>query len=168
LLDSTCQGSASLSLYHTSIQQRPFEYAQLEEKHTIEMAKYQQEKATFDRSQQEQLQQDNAQIEVFLKQLQPLLDRPASCQGTDEIGAIQRVDLFLNERASVGSKPARKVALFITDGEHNTSGSKQAPAFKSQPELIVVSGGKGAGIFEALKPVKFESIDAAVADIVKR
>ncbi len=143
-------------------------YARLEEAQTAKIAKYQRQKAAFDRSQLAQVQQKDAKVEAFLKQLKGLLARPANCQKTDEIGAIKRVDLSLSERTAVGSKPARKVVLFITDGEHNASKEKLAPTLKSHAETLVVSNGKGVGIFDSMKHVPFESIDAAIADIIAR
>jgi hypothetical protein len=143
-----------------------FDRVLLKEEWDKKMAVYQVAKAKFDRDLQARTQQDNARIDAFLKQVRPLISAPANCKATDILGGIARADLALNERTPQGAKPLKKVALFITDGEHNTTKATKPPAFKSKPELLVVSGGKGTGIFESLNPVKFESIEAAIVDIL--
>ena len=142
------------------------EYAKLQEDREAKVAVYQKQKATFDRANQAQVKVNQVQIAIFLKAAKSVLAAPPTCQSSDIVGGINRVDLFLNERQPAGAIPARKVAFFITDGEHNTTGATKPPEMKSQPEIIVVSPGAGAGMLEQLQPIKFESIDAAIADIL--
>lgn len=144
------------------------EYAKSQEERETKVAEYNQQKAAFDRANQAQLKANEVQIAIFLKAAKSVLAAPPTCQSTDIVGGIKRVDLYLNERQPAGAIPARKVAFFITDGEHNTTAAKQPPEMKSKPEIIVVSPGSGAGMLEQLNPVKFESIDAAIVDILSR
>jgi hypothetical protein len=145
-----------------------FENAQLQEKNNAKLAQYQTIKAEFDRQQQAKVTADKAQIATFLQQVAPLLNQPATCAASDMIGIIERSDLFLQERQPAGTENPRKVMFLITDGEHTATKAKQVPELQSKAEVTIVSGGKGAGIFEPLKPVKFDAIDAAISDILSR
>ena len=144
------------------------EYAKLQEERDGKVAAYDKQKAAFDRANQAQLKVNEVQIAIFLKAAKSVLAAPPTCQATDIVGGINRVDLFLNERQPAGAIPARKVAFFVTDGEHNTTAATKPPEMKSKSEIIVVSPGAGAGMLEQLQPIKFESIDAAIADILSR
>jgi uncharacterized protein (DUF885 family) len=145
-----------------------FENAQLQEKNNAKLAQYQLVKAEFDRQQKAKNTADKAKLATFLQQVAPLLNQPATCQASDMIGIVQRSDLFLQERQPAGSENPRKVMFLVTDGQHTASKAQQVPELQSKAEVVVVSGGQGAGIFEPLKPVKFDAIDAAIADILSR
>lgn len=144
------------------------EYAKLQEEREAKVAAYDKQKAAFDRANQAQIKANEVQIAIFLKAAKSVLAAPLTCKSTDIVGGINRVDLYLNERQPAGAIPARKVAFFVTDGEHNTTEETKPPEMKSKPEVIVVSPGSGAGMLEQLQPVKAESIDAAIADILSR
>jgi hypothetical protein len=144
------------------------EYAKLQEERESKVAAYDKQKAAFDRANQAQLKVNEVQIAIFLKAAKSVLAAPPTCQSTDIVGGIKRVDLFLDERQPAGAIPARKVAFFVTDGEHNTTAATKPPEMKSKPEIIVVSPGSGAGMLEQFQPQKFESIDAAIEDILSR
>jgi hypothetical protein len=144
------------------------EYAKLQDEREAKVAAYDKQKVAFDRANQAQLKVNEVQIAIFLKAAKSVLAAPPTCQATDIIGGIKRVDLFLNERQPAGAIPARKVAFFVTDGEHNTTAATKPPEMKSMPEIIVVSPGAGAGMLDQLQPQKFESIDAAIEDILSR
>jgi hypothetical protein len=145
-----------------------FENAQLQEKTNTKQAQFQTVKAEFDRQQQAKTATDKAKIVSFLQQVAPLLNQPATCQASDMIGIVQRSDLFLQERQPAGSDNPRKVMFLVTDGQDTASKAQQVPELQSKAEVVVISGGQGAGIFEPLKPVKFDAIDAAIADILSR
>jgi hypothetical protein len=144
------------------------EYAKLQDEREAKVAAYDKQKVAFDRANQAQLKANEVQIAIFLKAAKSVLAAPPTCQATDIVGGIKRVDLFLNERQPAGAIPAREVAFFVTDGEHNTTAETKPPEMKSKPEIIVVSPGAGAGMLELLQPNKFESIDAAIEDILSR
>jgi hypothetical protein len=144
------------------------EYAKLQEERETKVAAYDKKKAAFDRANQAKLKANEVQIAIFLKAAKSVLAAPPTCQSTDIVGGIKRVDLFLNERQPAGAIPVRKVAFFVTDGEHNTTVATKPPEMKSKPEIIVVSPGSGAGMLEQFQPHKFESIDAAIEDILSR
>jgi hypothetical protein len=144
------------------------EYAKLQEEREGKVAAYSQQKAAFDRANQAQKLANELAIATFLKEAKPILAKAPTCRATDIVGGIKRVDLYLTERQPAGAIPARKVAFFVTDGEHNTTPATKPPEMKSKAEIVVVSPGSGAGMLEQLNPVKFESIDAAIADILSR
>jgi hypothetical protein len=144
------------------------EYAKLQEAQEAKVAAYDKQKAAFDRANQAQLKVNEVQVAIFLKAAKSVLAAPPTCQATDIVGGIKRVDLFLNERQPAGAILARKVAFFVTDGEHNTTAATKPPEMKSKPEIIVVSPGSGAGMLEQFQPHKFESIDVAIEDILSR
>jgi hypothetical protein len=144
------------------------EYAKLQDEREAKVAAYDKQKVAFDRANQAQLKANEVQIAIFLKAAKSVLAAPPTCQATDIVGGIKRVDLFLNERQPAGAIPAREVAFFVTDGEHNTTAETKPPEMKSKPEIIVVSPGSGAGMLEQFQPHKFESIDAAIEDILSR
>jgi hypothetical protein len=144
------------------------EYAKLQEEREAKVAGYNQQQAAFDRANQAQQLANELAIARFIKDVKPVLGKASTCKATDIVGGIKRVDLYLDERKPAGAIPAREVAFFISDGEHNTTAATKPPEMKSKPEIIVVSPGSGAGMLEQLNPVKFESIDAAIADILSR
>lgn len=144
------------------------EYARLQGEHEEKVAAYDKQKAAFDRANQVQRKANEVEIAIFLKAAKSVIAAPPTCKSTDLVGGINRVDLFLNERQPAGAMPVRTVAFFVTDGEHNTTAVTKPPEMKSKPEIVVVSPGAGAGLLEQLQPTKFESIDAAIEDILSR
>ncbi len=142
------------------------EYAKLEQGYSQRVTEYKTKKAEFDRANQVQRKANEVEIAIFLKAARSVLAAPPTCKSTDIVGGIKRVDLFLSERQPAGSISAREVAFFVSDGEHNTTAATKPPEMKSKPEIVVVSPGSGAGMLEQLQPTKFESIDAAIEDIL--
>jgi hypothetical protein len=144
------------------------EYAKLQDEREAKVVEYNKQKAAFDRAIQVQHKANEVEIAIFLKAAKSVLSAPPTCKSTDIVGGINRVDLFLNERQPAGAMPVRKVAFFVTDGIHNTTAATKPLEMKSQPEIVVVSPGAGAGMLEQLQPTKFDSIDAAIDDILSR
>jgi hypothetical protein len=146
----------------------PFDNTKIRDKNQAKLEQHKTIQAEFDRQQQTKATTDQAQIDTFLQQVAPLINQPATCAASDMIGIVKRSDLFLQERQPAGSDNPRKVLFLVTDGEHTATKAQQVPALQSTAEVVIVSSGKGAGIFEPLKPVKFDSIDAAIVDILSR
>jgi hypothetical protein len=140
----------------------------IQEQQDIGMAAYHKQKADFDKRQQAKEVADKAQIVEFLKTVQPLIEKPANFPASDMRGIVLRGNLALQERQPVGKQSLRRVLFLITDGEHNATKDTKVPPLDAQTELVIVSGGKGAGTFEPLKPEKFDSIDAAIEYILSR
>jgi hypothetical protein len=140
----------------------------IQEQQDLEMATYRKQKADFDKSQQAQEVADKAEIVNFTKIVQPLIERPANFPASDMRGIVLRGNLALQELQPVGKQSPRRVLFLITDGEHNATKDTKVPALDAQTELVIVSGGKGAGIFEPLNPKKYDSIDSAIDYILSR
>ncbi len=98
-------------------------------------------------------------IKRFVPQLEPLLQRPVNCQGTDIWGAIARTNLFLNENDAVWSQSPRRFAVFITDGIHEAEGKRTT--IGGETEVLLINGSASAGVFKNLKHQAFESVSSA-------
>lgn len=98
-------------------------------------------------------------IKGFVPQLEPLLERPVDCQGTDIWGAIARTNLFLNENDAVWPQSPRRFAVFITDGIHEAEGKKTT--VDGGTEVLLINGSASAGVFKNLKHQAFESVSSA-------
>jgi hypothetical protein len=136
-----------------------FKMAELRRQYQKDLSRYQTELVARDRAVQEHNTENEGKITTFIQQIKPILDQTASCGSTDIVGVLQRGDLFLQEPETNGAK---KVALLITDGIHNTSGVPGKLPWHNSAEVLTVSGGQGVGILNDLKPKSFESIDAAI------
>ncbi len=136
-----------------------FKLSELRRQYQKDLSQYQTEQIAFDRALQQRKTDNQKNIDTFVKNIKPILEKIASCPSTDIVGVLQRGDLFLQEPGANGSK---KVALLITDGIHNTSAVAVKLPWHNSAEVLTVSGGQGVGILSDLKPKLFESIDAAI------
>lgn len=103
--------------------------------------------------------QSEERIKRFVPQLEPLLERPVDCPGTDIWGAIARTNLFLNENDAVWSRSPRRFAVFITDGIHEAEGKETA--IGGGTEVLLINGSASAGVFKDVKHQAFESVSSA-------
>jgi hypothetical protein len=145
-----------------------FAKAKLQEEQQVKLAAYQQQKNVYDQQQQSKAKADQARVDKLLAEVKPMLEKPEGCTASDMVGIVNRANLALQEPPATGAPKPRRVLFLITDGEHNATKDSKVPTLDAQTELVIVNGGKGAGIFEPLKPVKFDSIDAAIAYILSR
>lgn len=83
---------------------------------------------------------------------------------------IVRSDLFLSEPTTYG-KAARNVIIVVSDGIDDVNVAPPPP-LASHADLLVVNGVGTTAYLEPLKPLRFESLDAAlrfaVAEEVRR
>ncbi len=103
-------------------------------------------------------------IQNFEEQIRPLIQQRADARTTDIWSAVSRCDLFLSENGASWSRPARRYAVFITDGIHDAR-TKFVP-IKSGAKVIVVNGSASLGNLEILEPIRFESAEAAFRFII--
>lgn len=103
-------------------------------------------------------------IEEFKAKLRDLLSRPANAARTDIWGAVRRSELFLNE-PEAWRLAAHRYAVFITDGIDNVYGRVGA---MPDTKLILVNSAGSVGALEVLKPLRFESQEAAFRYITVR
>ncbi len=149
----------------------PFKVEKIQQEYQLKLDRYNQSEA-------EKLQaislyeQDLKQREVivdrefdqFKTQLQPLLEQPATCQNTDVWGALNRIDLFLNEDTSTWNLQPRNFAVLITDGEHNTE--HQPFQMQSNAEILLVNGAGEVGVLDSLNYKAFEAPSSAFQYLV--
>lgn len=78
---------------------------------------------------------------------------------TDLCSAVLRCDLMLSE---AGWDGADGVLLLITDGQENARRSACPTSLNSAPTVLLVNGSGSLGVLAPYKPLRFESIPAAI------
>jgi hypothetical protein len=123
------------------------------------MRMYLSDKAAEDRDELSWSQESERRISEFRNQLKGLLEHPLAGR-TDIFGAVTRADLFLSEPDDGWKQPARRIAVFYTDGIDNV----RAPVttMTSGAAVLMVNGAALLGSLAPLKPVRLESFPAAV------
>ena len=102
--------------------------------------------------------------ESFRNQVENLLSSPNHAQRTDVWGGISRAAYFLGE-AGEWQHPPELVAVVISDAIDN-AGAPEVP-LPEHTELLLVNGTPSLGALAALRPRRFESIEAAVRHITR-
>jgi hypothetical protein len=118
-------------------------------------AKYAQYQRQYDGWQQDK----GARISAFLSTVEPLLALQADARQTDIWNAIARADLFVSERDSSWPLSPRCFIALISDGADNVKARKVT--LNNDVTLVLVNGSKSVGSLTALRPVLFESTQAA-------
>lgn len=93
----------------------------------------------------------------FLQQVQGRLQAPLAPY-SDICGALRRCDLMLAEPSG---DSATGFLLLISDGQHNVR-SECPASLAAQARLLLVNGSGVQGIVERYRPLRFESIGAAI------
>lgn len=118
------------------------------------------EQAAFAAAEAEWQQETDRRIARFLESLRPLLAQPATCGRTDIVGALERADLYLSEPTIAWSMPPREFAILVSDGQDNV---RRGPVqWKRSAQILIINGTGGLGALQALGPVRFESVSAAL------
>jgi hypothetical protein len=105
-----------------------------------------------------------ARINAFAESVTPVFSAAADAPATDIHAALLRADVFVSE-PNVFGRPARNVVILHTDGVE-TVNSKIPAQFSAPAELLVVNGTGTVGHLEALQPLRFEALDAAIRYVV--
>jgi hypothetical protein len=105
-----------------------------------------------------------ARINAFAGSVAPVFSAAADAPATDIHAALLRADVFVSE-PNVFGRPARNVVILHTDGVE-TVDPKVPAQFSSSAELLVVNGTGTVGHLEALQPLRFEALDAAIRYVV--
>jgi hypothetical protein len=129
------------------------------------MENYLAQKSEFDSAYQrwhEGVERDAAR---FQQQLKVLLLEPPTAPRTDILDAIRRADLFLSEPQPLGQQPVHRYLICSTDGLNNVHASPLT--MSSGARLIIVNASGSVGSLESLRPLQFESLDAAI-DFVQK
>jgi hypothetical protein len=103
-------------------------------------------------------------INEFADSVAPVFDAAADAPATDIHSALLRADVFVSE-PSVSAQPVRNVVILLTDGVE-TVNSKVPAQFSAPAELLVVNGTGTVGHLEALQPLRFEALDAAIRYVI--
>ncbi len=129
-----------------------------------EKGKYAKEFARYQNKLEQWQAESEKQVTIFGKAVNFLAEQKPNAPLSDIWGAVLRCDLFLSESDASWRQSSRRTAVFITDGLHNTN-SRFIP-MKSGAKVIMVNGSASLGSLEKLKPVRFESPEAAFRFIV--
>lgn len=105
-----------------------------------------------------------ARINAFADSVAPVFSAAADAPATDIHSALLRADVFVSEPYVFG-RPVRNVVILHTDGVE-TVNSKVPAQFSAPAELLVVNGTGTVGHLEALQPLRFEALDAAIRYVV--
>lgn len=100
-----------------------------------------------------------ARINAFQESIAPLFEN-TDAPATDIHAALLRADIFVSE-PNAFAQSAENVVILVTDGVETVD--PQTPAHFSAPaELLLVNGTGSEGQLEALHPIRFEALDAAI------
>jgi hypothetical protein len=102
-------------------------------------------------------------IKAFVEEVRPVIAQLANARRSDVNGALRRGEAFLSE-PDLWGKPATRYMLLLSDCEDNVGAAR--PAIASETKLIVTNGLASVSSLEDLKPVRFESVRAAILWIV--
>ncbi|HXA18918.1 MAG TPA: hypothetical protein VN380_18130 [Thermoanaerobaculia bacterium] len=103
-------------------------------------------------------------INAFTEAIAPLFEN-ADAPATDIHAALLRGDVFVGEPNAFG-QPVENIVIFVTDGVETVD--PQTPAqFRAPAELLLVNGTGSEGQLEALHPIRFEALDAAIRYVLE-
>lgn len=126
---------------------------------------YNQKKALYEENIVSWNQETEKRVQKFLSEVEQLLSLEPKAKRTDVMNALNRVDLFLAEKDPSFPVNAKKVIILNSDAQDNVKAKLNA--LNSGARLIVVNGIGSVGSLKDLKPELFESLEAAINQIVK-
>ena len=124
---------------------------------------FRKQKAEFEHQQQAWQDAMQERITAFQTAVEPILSAPSNAQHSPVWDAVRRADLFLSEPQVSESEPHRYVVL-ITDGIDDV-GAQPVPVH-SGTRILMVNGAGQLGSLAVLRPQRYESIGAAVDQLV--
>jgi len=101
----------------------------------------------------------------FQQDLQRLLAKPAIAKHTDIFDALNRAMCFLGEPQAPGQVLVHRYLLLLTDGRDNVHAAPVT--VPSDIRVLVVNGSGSLGALQSLRPLRFESLAAAIDFVVK-
>lgn len=138
--------------------QNAFERAEQDSTFQEEMENYQ--------AKRQQWEADvNQRINAFMEAVRPRLQEPAREKATDINSALARAELFLNEPDSVWPAETAKHKFIILNSDGISTVKRQPVEIKSHARLLLINGSGSEGTIAALQPLRFESIQSAIAFI---
>ncbi len=127
-------------------------------------AAYQKEMVSYTETLAQWKRSRDPSIKAFWLTLDSMISRPADQRATDIYNAVMRANTFLLESDASWNDSPLKYAILCSDGEHNSS-SQPAIRPADGVEYLLVPGAR-EGCLAALKPVRFESLPAAIRYIL--
>jgi hypothetical protein len=106
----------------------------------------------------------NRRVAAFRSVVKPLLDPASLAQASDVWGAVRRSHIFLSESAAAWGGNVSRWSVLVTDGQANAGASPVL--LEAGAPLLVVNGTGSVGALEHLKPQMFESVDAALREVI--
>jgi len=103
-------------------------------------------------------------INAFAESIAPLFEN-ADAPATDIHAALLRGDVFVAE-PNAFAQPVENVVILVTDGVE-TVNPETPPQFRAPAELLLVNGTGSEGQLEALHPIRFEALDAAIRYVLE-
>ncbi|HKO55718.1 MAG TPA: hypothetical protein VJ276_07550, partial [Thermoanaerobaculia bacterium] len=97
---------------------------------------------------------------AFAEVIAPFLAREPDAPSTDIRSAVVRADIFLSEPPRF-QRGAKNIAIFISDGV-DTLANGTPPRMNASAEVLVVNGTGSIGYLAPYRPVRFESVEAAM------
>ncbi len=102
-------------------------------------------------------------VSAFLNAARPRLQEKATAKRSPINAALARSELFLNEPVTTWPNAPHRYIILNSDAIDTT---KSAPVtVKSGATLVLINGSGSLGVLESLKPLRFESVQAALDHI---
>ena len=114
-----------------------------------------------------ELRQWNADVDqrasAFLNAVRPRLQEKATAKRSPINAALTRSELFLNEPVTTWPNDPHRYIILNSDAIDTTKSA--LVSLKSGATLVLINGSGSLGIVESLKPLRFESVQAALDHI---
>ena len=131
----------------------PFEQAALDELYAKHLAAYR-------RSLDAAREKSNGAVDRFLVEVRPRLGQPSTAANTDVQSAVARARVFLDEPQSNWPSPPLRIAMLVSDMQHNTS--KWTLDVSGDVTWLLVNGIGSRGSFPSSGATAFEGVDSAL------
>lgn len=134
------------------VSQNAFERAELDSAFQEEMEGYEAKRKRWET-------EVNERIASFKEAARPRLRERAKDKATDISSALARAELFLNEPGAVWPAETYRYIILNSDGIATTN--RKPVEIKSGARLLLINGSGSLGTLASLRPLRFESKEAA-------
>jgi hypothetical protein len=122
-------------------------------------ARYQSQLAGYKDQLQKWFDSAGEQRKAFMCALTGLASQRIDSPQADFCGAVERVDLFLNESDAGWQHSTHRYLVIVIDGQYNVL--KKPVVIRSNAKVIMVNGPDGLRTLTYLNPERFESLESA-------
>lgn len=102
-------------------------------------------------------------VSAFLDAVRPRLQEKATAKSSPINAALTRSELFLNEPVTAWPNAPHRYIILNSDAIDTTKSPRVT--LKSGTTLVLINGSGSLGILESYKPLRFESVQAALDHI---